>query len=324
MKKKVLGIIFAIIMLAVFTGCSGGGSSDSSSGGGTASVDFPTNAVEANATNENGQEVASIIEGSDAVDPSLFLMVSDEGSIATKSVILNLIGNIDFNKLIYTSSNALNETVSESYTDDCFGGGTSTYSVSGNVDTNSGIFDINFNVSYNNCAGVNGSMSAQMAGKINISTDNMESISKFRISIGSSGLTSSGISIAANSYFNITNVVLDNLGELTSMRMAATYHVITSTKKYGVKELVVDFVSGTPSTTDYISGQVYLNNLISYVTVDNCITPMTISGSTYLEGDCRFTAANNGKIKVYVNAGNLMVAVDPEGDGSFEAGELVN
>ena len=319
MKKiKVLGLSLAVISTLGFTGCGGGGGSSSSGG---SSLSFPSNAVNAEPTIENGEKVEKVVAQNQQSSYAINAVSSsnNQNIALTMKKITDTIKIIDIDKNTYS----LNETINE--TESCPSGGTMNYSGSGSETGGATI-----TITFDNCS----QYGILMDGKIltnmsnynstydDYTTVNMTFLSDFKTSgTGVDGKITNG-STTKTEFSDITE-----LNEANNMKMTISAISEMNGVKTGQKDAVYYFdLSSYSNPSMYqTSGKIYIDNLTSYVTYDTSYdmsqTPFVFSNSGLNSGEARYNMTDGAKVKIVAEAGEAKTYVDADGDGIYELSE---
>lgn len=325
--SKHKGILLSVALATFMNGCGGGGG-----GGSTSNGIFPSSSVSASASDSNAQQTANaVVSGVTSVsasDTTTLLAVSSDGNTSHTDnqfeIAIKQLKKIKFNESI-----ALNATANDSVTTNCQSGGTETlaYNMTLNEQTyvSAGTVTITSNQCNDGLAITNGTI--KVTSKCTIDPNSHELLGCEYMNMSFlTNFTSGTSTTLKESSFNISNLTVNN--GLWSVRTNTNTVVVENDKKYGLKEFIADFkeLSNSQNSMDYVSGSIYFDQLSKYVSIDpsyDCTnTPFIIDSSgMYLSGECRFIGSNNSKIKMYIENTRLMLAIDPEGDGTFESGK---
>jgi len=320
---KSFGLSLVVVSILGFTGCGGGGGSSPE---GTVDLSFPSNAVSAEPTLENGQKVedatttnqTSGVPLLNGVDSNAKLNVGLLGSQLTTSL-AKKIKNIDLN--VYS----LNEVVDK--TSNCSSGG--TMHISGNGDkTNGGTFTFTANNCIEDNEKTNGSMYAKISNK-DIASNEFKDISiKFTTDFTVINLLDNSLAkISKNSYFNINASSFNYNGNLKNYKLTMSIIATDGFQKYGIQDAEFYFFENDNNTSVYqTKGKIYIDNLTSYVnydtTYDMSQTPFVFDDNDNLiSGEGHYNMANNGKVKIVAESNEAKTYVDANGDGTYELSE---
>lgn len=315
MKKiKALGLSLAVISTLGLVGCG----SDSSSGGNSSSsssLSFPSNAVSAAPTIDNGKKVKEVVAQNQQSAYSINA-VSNSGS---QNVALTMKKINDFvNKQDYLNTYSLNETVDE--TDPCLDGGTTHYSGSGN-DIDGGTITMTFNQCNEYGTTIDGKIFTTMSN-YNSTYDDYAKIDVKYLS----DLTVSTTELSAKILKNSTENLEMNF-ETSTMKMKISAISEINGIKNGQQNAVYYFdLSSSSNISMYqTAGKVFIDDLASYVTYDTSYdmsdTPFVFSGSGLDSGEAHYIMANGGNVKIVSENGAAKTYVDADGDGTYELSE---
>lgn len=328
--SKHKGILLSIALATFMSGCGGGGGGSSTSSG-----IFPSSSVSAVATDSNAQQAAGAVVGGVSgvgVDTTTLLAVSSDVNTSHTDNQIE-IATKQLKKIKFNESIALNATANDSVTTNCQGGGTETlaYNMTLNEQTyvSTGTVTITSNQCNDGLTTTNGTV--KVASKCTIDPNSHELLGCEYMNMSfitdlTTNFTGGTSTTLKDSTFNISNLTVNN--GLWSARTNTNTVVVEHDKKYGLKEFTVDFkeLANSQNSMDYVSGSIYFDQLSKFVSIDSSYdctaTPfITDSSGMYISGECRFIGSNNSKIKMYVENNRLMLAIDPEGDGTFESGK---
>ena len=327
MKKiKSLGLSLVVISTLGFTGCGGGGGSSS---GTTSGSLFPSNAVKAKPTLENGEKVKDVVATNQVGETSELL--SSLNSIDTNSklntaLLSSKISTIilKHTKNINLQSYSLNEAVNE--TDNCSGGGTISYNGNGD-DANGGTVTITANNCIENSIKMNGSVYATI-GNYDSSADDFKDYTIKYTTDFDVVADNSVIKIFKNSYEAINITKFDEYGDPQDFKLSTSLQATDGSESYGVQDGTYYCKMDNNDLIMYqTSGKVYINNLASYVDYDTDYdmsqTPFVFSGyyGTLQSGEARYNMANGGKVKIVAESNVAKAYVDADGDGTYELHE---
>lgn len=322
MKKNMISKVASFLLVGVaisMIGC--GGDSDSGTSD-TASLSFPTNAVVAEPTLENGILVENVVATNqtsgipllNGIESSSKFNVALLGSQVSDAISKKIKG-------ANLNSYALNETISESYS--CSGGGTMSINGSGTE-----FVGATMTMTLAQCdeggAVINGSIYASVSNYDTNFNDYKDMTIKFTSDFTvTEGATQA--KIAKNSYMT-ANVLSYTYTSMTS-KFAMSIQATDGTDSYGIKDAVYYSTSDVSDTSMYqTQGRIYINNLASYVdydtTYDMSATPFVFSGSSITSGEARYNMENGGKVKIVVESNNPITYVDVDGDGTYELSEI--
>jgi len=310
---KTLGIslIVAATLSIGFTGCGGGG--DSSSG---SSLSFPSNAVSAEPTIENGEKVEEVV----TQDPQTMYSINSVNSSNTQNIALTMKQlNEVLKEKVDLNYYSLNETINE--TESCSNGGTIKISGSGS-ETGGATIDMTFN----NCdyydVSLDGKITTSMSN-YNSTYDDYANISMTFVTdftVSTSGITAKIIqgSTTKLEYSNFT-------GWYEADKLKMTISAISEVNgiKTGQRDAVYYFSNLTSTPSMYqTSGKIYIDNLASYVDYDTSYdmsqTPFIFNGSGLDSGEAHYIMSNGGKLKIVVEGGAVVVYIDADGNGDYE------
>ena len=303
---------FSLLYVGLITfglvGCGGGGGGETLP---STSLSFPSNSVLAEPTIDNGKKVKNSVD----TDPSsgLFAMnsVNKKDGLNVALLSTNITKNISNKKIkIYS----LNDASPETY--ECSDSGTYTQDINGD---NSKVYAT---ISYNNCV----EDGVTMDGTISATLLNYDSINEtfqkgsFKFSTDFNEVVGSEtVKIAKNSYINYE--LLDN-----TIKLLLTIIAEDNTQKYGIKDSEYYYTeeSNGDISMYQTKGDLYINNLDSYVTFDKdynmSATPFIYSNERLISGEARYNMAR-GKVKIIVENGTPKTYIDQDGDGTFELSE---
>lgn len=322
--QKSTKLIFVSLIASAFVGCGGSGSSTPDT---TSGLNFPSNAVIAEPTLDNGKKVRDAVVGSQNVNSNSFILNSvDDNSknIDTTFVSNNIL--MTLHKYIeYKKSYSLNEVINE--TENCSGGG--TISAQGNENVGDSAYAT---VSFDNCIENNIKMNGKMYITANNYDNNVDEYKNYNIDFTTDF---TAINLSDNSTLNvkkgsnISEQVID-FDEYESPKDYKVLETIQGTydgKSFGEKDC--EFYATLNQSNGKLKiyqtkGRVYIDNLASYVdydaNYDMSKTPFVYNLYDYsLEsGEARYNMANNGKVKIVVESNEPKVYVDANGDGNYE------
>ena len=322
------GLSLALVLGIGFSGCGGGGGGSSS--GSTSGLSFPSNAVKAKPTLENGKKVKDVVATNQARESSG--LISGLNSIDTNSKLNTALFSSKISTIIFKhtkninlQSYSLNEAVNQTY--NCSGGGTISYNGNGD-DINGGTITM----VANNCSEydvkMNGSVYATI-GNYDSSADDFKDYTikyttDFDVAIGNSV-----IKIFKNSYEAINITKFDEYGGIQDFKFSETLKATAGSESYGVQDGIYYFKINNVNDLEMYqtSGKVYINNLASYVncdtTYDMSKTPFVFSGysGTLQSGEARYNMSGSGKVKIVVESNEAKTYVDADGDGTYELHE---
>ncbi len=327
MKINNLAMGCSLIAFALI-GCGGGGGDSSIPADSSSSINssFPSNAVVAAPTLENGEKVESNI-GEDVNSQYNFL-----NSVSGSEINIPSIGNkiskeiFEDIKKINLKSYALNETINES--ENCTNGGQISYQGEGD-ETNGGYV----NITYSNCKEsntiINGSIYAKMSN-LDVNADEFkDNYMKFtsNFSYQNTADSSNDANISKDSELSLNISSFDEYGSIKTYKTKLSIIATNSTEKYGIKDLEIYYNEPSYSRIEwyYTTGKVYINNLTSYVELDTTYdmsqTPFVLSNSSFISGEARYNMSNGGKGKVKIENNTPITYVDANGDGTYELSE---
>ncbi len=317
-SKKSLSLLIASALSIGFVGCGGGGSSAPAG----SSLAFPSNAVSATPTLDNGKKVKDAVSTNNTTgNPFL------NGIAQTSSVNIGLLNSeisqriLEKTKDLNLQTYALNEVVDE--TNNCSGGGTIHYNGNGN-DTNGGTITYTFDSCVESNVKLNGSIYASMSnndGNGNFKDLSIKYTTDFTVVSGNFSST-----IAKDSYENINVTQYSSYGSLEKFKASISLIATTGTQKYGVKDAVYYYLTNDGQMSMYqTQGKVYIDNLASFVNYDTSYdmsqTPFVFNGSGLASGEAHYNMANSGKVKIVAQSGVVKTYVDANNDGTYELHE---
>lgn len=326
---KINNLAVSSLLAFVLIGCGGGGGSSSSNSSDSSSsinTSFPSNAVVAEPTLENGEKVESNI-GED-INAQYNFLNSVSGSSLNVSSLGNKISKEIFEdiKKINLKSYALNETVNE--TEQCTNGG--NISITGEGDETNGGY---INLTYKDCKEgniiLNGSIYAKMSN-LDVNADEFkDNYMKFtsNLSYQNTSNPSDNATISKDSELSLNILSFDNYGSIKTYKTKLSIIASNTTEKFGIKDLEVYYDESSYSTVKwyYTSGRVYINNLTSYVELDTTYdmsnTPFVLSNNSLISGEARYNMSNGGKGKVIIENNTPITYIDANGDGTYELSE---
>ncbi len=324
MKKMALNILFILALIIGFNGCGGGGgSSDSTS----ISLTFPSDAVEAEPTQENAQEVAQTTAEQ---DPTADLTSYTINSVSNTKIgalqVSNQLVKIAKDKLskIDTQTYTLNETINQTYSCDTSG----SYSISGSGSETGGF---TLTATFNQCNDygeiTNGSLRVSASNYSNAYEDylnyNFQYLSTYTMTSGSYQ-----ISIAAGSYLRMTLNNYDTIYDTPSnYDLAISIIIEVDGLKYGIKDAVFNYdIDEATSTLIYTQtqGRFYLGTeLAKYVDVDTSYTPpveFTYKYGILESGSGHYIMDNNATLEINATGNNTYTAtIDDNGTISTQS-----
>jgi hypothetical protein len=309
-RSLIAGLGLSTVVL--ISGCGGGGSSSSSTGSALPAI---TNAVEANATAENGVEAAEVIlDGMESVGEFNILSAASTEEIefdavkfvATQNKIIKLLD----------IPHALNETFSESY--ECSGGGSISYN--GSVtETN-----VNVTLAYDNCTeydmNMNGTIRASGSG-----SDYGDVLTSMQMSF-STDLTVSytgsiEMIIHQGSYMQMTYDTYDYYNDIMSgtMQSSLWFEAGNIHRRYDDLNVVFEYDYWNGSEVEcYKGGRIYINNLTAYLDIDpdydaSCSDPFITDYGVLKSGSAQFELSDGKTILIDVTADDELTVTDSDG-----------
>lgn len=301
MKSLSLGVLLASVLL---TGCGGGG--------GPLGVNFPNNAVLAEATQENGEKVAKATVSRSA---SYGLNNIDDSSGANTSLIARNISNI-LSKSVENlpQSNALNSI--GSIIEDCDIKGT----ISGSFNADTGAYAI----TYTNCKNTGfDTITGSLSGTIEfIKLNGEDELKKAALEVKSAlSMKKNDIvysTMQVGSFMNVEYSVAGDDTEDVTITLSAIG--VENNQKYGCKDCKfhVKLLTNHDIQIYQTKGQLYIgNNLEAYVTYDTSYnmsaTPFVFSnndGRVNDGGIARYTAKDNKTIGIKAESGVVNLYID--------------
>ncbi len=316
MKKiKSFGLSLTVIsILGIgFTGCGTGSSSE-----GTASLSFPSNAVSAAPTIENGKRVKEIV----AKNQQTAYSINAINTSSSQNIVLSIKQTTDLINQVDLKFYSLNATVNQ--TEACYDGGTMNISGSGS-ETGGTSLTITFNKCNQNGMVLNGKLltNASNYNSTYGAYTNTDITYLSDTTVSASGITSivySGSTVKLH-ISNITGYFSAN-----TMKLYLSTLEETNSIKSGQKNSVYYFDLSTSLPKMYqTSGRLYINNLASYVDYDTSYdmsqTPFVFGYSGLNSGEARYIMANGGKVKIVAESGQAKTYIDANGDGIYELSE---
>lgn len=324
-RYKSIGLSVAVIATLGFTGCGGsdgdssGSSSTSSPSNGSSGASFPSNAVVAAPTLENGQEVEKVVAQNQQSAYSINAVnTSNHQNVALTMKTIN-----DKIQKLPLSTYSLNETVNE--TEQCLEGGSVNYNGSGS-DTGG----ISLTVTFNNCneygLTMNGSIFST-ASNYNNTFDDYTKVNTTMLSDFTVSETGFSSKILEGSTTNIEYSDIVDLYTANKMKLSISAISEINGIQTGQKDAVYFF--DTPSYSNssmyQTAGKIYINNLNSYVTYDSSydmsLTPFVFDYYSISSGEARYIMADGGKMRVVAEYNEAKTYVDADGDGYYELSE---
>jgi len=339
--KKIQSLGLSLVVVSTLTiglvGCGGGGGSssggtsgggDGSSSGGASGVSFPSNAVLATPTIENGKKVKDVVATNQISGTTILNSVNSNSKLN-----IGLLGfqvSKSLAKKIHSinlNTYSLNKVVDTTY--NCLDGGTIHYS--GNIDNGNGNGTLTLTV--NNCVENN----VKANGNIYASVSNYDANAgsykdmsiKFTTNYTVTNLSNNSLTTISNgSYIDRNATSFNNYGNPKNLKLSMSIIATDGTQQYGIQNGIYQMTShnGGESISMYqTSGKIYINNLGSYVNYDTSYdmstTPLVFSYSVLNSGEARYNMANGGKVKIIAKSGVAKAYVDANGDGTYELSE---
>ena len=323
MKKNMISKITSLLLVGIsasMIGCSADSDSGTSD---AASLSFPTNAVVAEPTLENGILVEDAVATNQTSNISLLNGV--ESSSKLNVALLGTQVSDAISKKIKganLNSYALNGTISESYS--CSGGGIMSINA-----TETEFVSATMTMSLAQCNEGGTVMNGSIYGSLSNYDANFNDYKDMTLKFTSDFTVTEGATqskIVKNSYMtaNVLSYTYSSMTAKYAMSMQAT----DGTDSYGIKDAIYYGTSDGYYTSMYqTQGRIYINNLASYVdydtTYDMSATPFVFSGSSITSGEARYNMENGGKVKIAVESyDNPITYVDVNGDGTYELREI--
>lgn len=308
-----LGLVLAIG--SSITGCGGSGTSTEST------TSFPSNAVIAEPTLENGQKVEEAV----ANNPSYIGLNSVQDSSGGFNI--GLIGTKLINK-IKLDNYSLNETINE--TESCLYGGSINFSGSGSEQSGATL-----TVTYDNC---NDDETGSVSGKVYYTLSDYDfNGDMFKnqqikyltdVTITLSSNDNKIIKILKGATANYQIKKFDEYGNLKEYDEDISAIITDGTKTYGNKncKYTYNVLSWYQTSWYQTSGDIYIDNLSSYVTYDTSYdmsqTPFVLDAfQGLISGEARFKMSGDGKVKIVIESNEPKTYVDANGDGIYELSE---
>ncbi len=325
-KAFIMSLATGVVAVGL-TGCGGGGGSSQSSTveNEPISAEFPTNAVSAAPTLQNGEKVKDAVTKNNLGPTSSILSVSSPTSVNVGQLSIDMYNKInDELKNISKSNYALNEVVDETEACDVSG----SIHWSGYIGESgaeiTAVFD-NCNDSYLKINGTIYAKGSDYIGKDSFGDEIYKNItlkymSDFTYSVGDQTFT-----IYKNSFEDVSNIQYNEYGEATNYTLYATIIADDGIQKYGIRD--AKYQVSQPNWDDMsfyqTQGKVYIDNLTSYVDYDTSYdmskTPFVYNDFIgYTSGEARYVMAHNGKVKIVAQNGEANVYVDADNDGEYE------
>lgn len=314
--KRVLSKSLIVVIGLGFVACGGGSASSGESG-----FSFPSNAVEAEPTIENGNKVKEVVAQNQSSSYSINSVNSSESS--NIAFVLSDITNFVKETSSFDDIYALNETIDE--TENCDNGGTVRISGSGSETNGGTVIE-----TYNNCSLDGILIDGSIEGTIynyNLEHDEFQNINvKFLTdtSVEINGLSSK---IYSGSSVNSEVLSFSTYDETESMKMTISAISEFNGNKSGQNNAMYYFNNlGTSTPSMYqTQGKIYIDNLTSFVDYDSSYdmsqTPFVFNYSGLSSGEGRYIMANGGKVKIVAESNEAKTYVDADGDGTFELSE---
>jgi len=312
---KILSLSLTAIAVLGFSGCgsSGGGSST------TPTIAFPSDAVDAEPTIENAEEVKDVVAQNQNSAYSInAVSTSDSQNIAIGMKLIS-----DTTMKIEKNFYALNETINE--TEECSEGGSINYSGSG---SETGGATITY--SFNNCIDSGITMNGKITTVLSNYNETYSDYTYYKTTYVTDLLLSFSnysIKILGGSTTDITFTDIVDTYTANGMKMDISAITDTNGEKNGQENAVYYFKNQDYYSTSMYQtqGKIYINNLTSYVTYDTSYdmsqTPFVFDYNGLTSGEAHYLMANGAKVKVTVNGGEATVAVDTDGDGVYDLSE---
>ena len=333
MRYKNLGMSLAVSSLLGLglIGCGGGSSSNNSTSSetttSTSGTTFPTNAVVAEATLENGQKVEDVVStNQSSVLPTLNSVVSASKlniPLLTNKVSSSIIKNFENSNI---ENYALNEIINES--ENCSNGGTISINGSGDETTGGTI-----TISYNDCIEDGSKMNGSITGTISNYDSNVDDFKDYYIMFNTDftvSNTSDGsfAKITKDSSYTMNILSFDEYENANKYKLNMSIIATDGTESHGMKDASFIFEEINYSTISMYQteGKIYINNLTSYVDYDTSydmsLTPFTFgSYDNILSGEARYNMSNSSKLKIVVEDNEAITYIDADGDGTYELSE---
>jgi hypothetical protein len=323
MKKiKSIGLNITLAATLGLTGCGGGGGSssgNSSSSGNNSNLSFPSNAVSATPTIENGEKVKDVVAKN---QKTAYSINSIDTPSSSKNVALVMQEITNVTNQINVQFYALNETINQ--TESCSDGGTISYSGSGS-DTGGATITYTFNNCNEYGVILNGKFLAKMSN-YNSTYDDYTTLNVTYLSDTTVSASGSTVKIYSGSTetLNFTNIT--GYGSANTLKMTLSAIEEVNSIISGQKDSVYYFdLSSSQPKMYQTAGKIYINNLDSYVDYDTSYdmsqTPFIFNYSGLESGEARYIMANGGKAKIIAESGQSKVYIDTDGDGIYELSE---
>jgi len=315
--KNRIKIGASIVCAAFLIGCGSGGDSGGASDGGE-SVAFPSNAVLAAPTIDNGEEVREVVAADQTTSIPTLNSVSSSSSInlalLTQKVSTVVSKNLkDFNLNTYS----LNETVNE--TEQCSGGGSINFNGTGS-DSTGGTVTITYSQCVEYGSTTNGIIKATIANYDSNSGEfkdtSISFLSDYTMNIDNYGSTS----ILKGSNVTMNILAFGDYGSASKMKYSITMIAETNSIKYGQKDSEYYIETSSSETQMYqTKGRIYIGSTLeSYVDYDTSydmsVTPFVFSSSGITDGEARYIMSSGAKLKVFPT----YVEIDSNSDGTYE------
>ena len=318
---KSVKVLFASFVVLVFVGC---GSSDARNAElpfGSNNIEFPTNAVESDATVENAQKVKEVV----AKNQQSSLGRTSTDKVDKNSVVYNLKKLNDMLRDTKVLPSALNEAVDN--TSECSDGG--TMKVVGDINPGA---NSTMTIIYNQCKIAGFSVDGQVVEKLsefdsdNNNYKNMDLKFLTDITMISDDLymkISKGSSL-------LTNIMsFDDNGNIKKMKLTIDSITQVNAEKSGQDGSVYIFenLDNNFLSMYQTEGRIYINNLESFVDYDTSYdmsqTPLVFDEYGVLQdgGEARYNMSSGGKMKIVVENSTPKVYVDANGDGTYDLSE---
>ena len=280
---------------------------------------FPSNAVSARPTLENGKQVKEVVAQNQQASYSINAVNSSNNqniALIVKKV-NNIIQQMDMN--FYSINEVFNETES------CSNGGSMTYNANGS-ETGGAKVTTTFNSCNEDGTTINGKVLSTLSNYNSLYDDytNIDSIYLSDLTMSSYTLN---IRILKDSTSKIQISNIYGPEEAGNMKIEVTTISEINGVKTGQYNSVYYFdLSSYYSTIMYqTSGKIYIDNLASYVTYDTSYdmskTPFVFDSYGLTSGQARYNMANGGKVKIIAESNQAKTYVDANGDGTYELSE---
>ena len=310
---KVSFSFLAVVALGIgFVGCGGDDDGDSSS----SSIVFPSDAVVAEPTPENAEEVKAVaaddIYSQTAGSMPLLSVENTSNGISLGTLSGQIAQNIatSLKGSDVLNQYALNETIDE--TVDCYSGGTISYK--GSADDSSA--EIVMSADQCDYSGfiMDGDMKLTVKG-YNETEETFDYMSVEYLT----DFKADTLTISKGSY----EIISDIQGYMESFKLNISMIASMGEEKFGVDDCEYYYAtSGSEYSIYQTKGRMYIDNLTSYVDYDTAYdmsqTPFVYSYSSVLSGEAHYIMAGGANIKVTANDGVVTYAVDSDGDGTYD------